>query len=153
AVWSSCSPDFGSRGVLDRFGQIEPAVLIACGRYRYGGKDVALGQRLDEVLAGLPSLRQLVLVDGDTDDRRPNPSPVPVQNWQDFYQPRGQPDVAALPLDHPLCIPYSRGTPGAPEGLGHPAGGLRRPPAWHWVQPWCSMTVRPSIPHQAICST
>src|SRR5690554_5315517 len=126
AVWSSCSPAFGSRGVVDRFGQIEPAVLIACGRYRYGGKDVTLGQRLDEVLAGLPSLRQLVLVDGDTDDRRPSPSPspVPVQDWQDFYQPGGQPDFAALPFDHPLYILYSSGTTGAPKCIVHRAGGV-----------------------------
>lgn len=124
AVWSSCSPDFGSRGVLDRFGQIEPAVLIACGRYRYGGKDVTLGQRLDEVLAGLPSLRQLVLVDGDADDRRPSPSPVQVQDWQDFYQPGGQPDFAALPFDHPLYILYSSGTTGAPKCIVHRAGGV-----------------------------
>src|SRR5690606_14660037 len=77
AVWSSCSPAFGSRGVLDPFGQIEPAVLIGCGRYRYGGKDVTLGQRLDEVLAGPRAPGQPVVGEGHTGDRRPSPTPTP----------------------------------------------------------------------------
>ncbi|MDU3295530.1 MAG: AMP-binding protein, partial [Pseudomonas aeruginosa] len=60
ATWSSCSPDFGTQGVIDRFGQIEPRVLIACAGYRYAGKSLDLTAKLNEVLAGLPGLEQLL---------------------------------------------------------------------------------------------
>ncbi|CEI20339.1 hypothetical protein PAMH19_5400 [Pseudomonas aeruginosa] len=62
ATWSSCSPDFGTQGVIDRFGQIEPRVLIACAGYRYAGKSLDLTAKLNEVLAGLPGLEQLLVV-------------------------------------------------------------------------------------------
>src|SRR5690606_5022967 len=62
ATWSSCSPDFGTQGVIDRFGQIEPKVLIAAAGYRYAGKNIDLTDKLNEILERLPSLQQLVVV-------------------------------------------------------------------------------------------
>src|SRR5690606_30017567 len=62
AVWSSCSPDFGVQGVLDRFGQIEPKVLIACDGYYYAGKTIELTERLTEIVSKLPSVEKVVIV-------------------------------------------------------------------------------------------
>ena len=124
AVWSSCSPDFGSRGIVDRFGQIEPRVLIACGGYCYGGKQVDLGERLTEVLEQLPTVEQLVLVEGNTDAQRPQARRARITDWASFYQPGGSPTFAALPFDHPLYILYTSGTTGVPKCIVHRAGGV-----------------------------
>ncbi|MDI7171920.1 hypothetical protein, partial [Escherichia coli] len=70
-TWSSCSPDFGTQGVIDRFGQIEPRVLIACAGYRYAGKSLDLTAKLNEVLAGLPGLEQLLVVPYDRPQAQP----------------------------------------------------------------------------------
>ena len=126
AIWSSCSPDFGSRGIIDRFGQIEPKVLIACSQYQYAGKTIALGERLNEVLRQLPSLEQVILVCGPADNA-PLPalqSRLPIEQWSRFYQPGGTPQFSALPFDHPLTILYSSGTTGAPKCIVHRAGGV-----------------------------
>src|SRR5690606_18807209 len=85
AVWSSCSPDFGSRGIVDRFGQIEPKVLIACGSYQYAGKRIDLGQRLSEVLPQLPSVKQLILVNAERHTPRSERTNVPTTDWDSFY--------------------------------------------------------------------
>src|SRR5690606_25367721 len=122
AVWSSCSPDFGSRGIVDRFGQIEPKVLIACGSYHYAGKRIDLGERLAEVLPQLPSLEQLVIVGAPA--QRPASSAVTVTNWDRFYQPGGVPTFLPLPFDHPLYILYSSGTTGVPKCIVHRSGGV-----------------------------
>lgn len=71
ATWSSCSPDFGTQGVIDRFGQIEPKVLIACAGYRYAGKVLDLTGKLNEILEKLPSLQQLVVVPYARPEARP----------------------------------------------------------------------------------
>lgn len=126
AIWSSCSPDFGSRGIIDRFGQIAPKILIACSEYQYAGKHIALGERLNEVLPQLPSVEQLIVVCGH-DDAAPLPAldtRLPVQQWSRFYRPAGNPQFAALPFDHPLTILYSSGTTGAPKCIVHRAGGV-----------------------------
>ena len=126
AVWSSCSPDFGSRGIIDRFGQIEPKVLIVCSSYQYAGKPIDLTERLSEVVQQLPSVDQLVLVPGPVAIKS---SPTAdsawtVHLWESFYQPGGTPEFLALPFDHPLYILYSSGTTGAPKCIVHRAGGV-----------------------------
>ena len=124
AVWSSCSPDFGVQGVLDRFGQIEPRVLVAADGYFYGGKTFDSLPRLAEILERLPTVERTVVIPYT---RREAPlagvrGAVP---WADFVGPhRGAPaSFAQLPFDHPLYILYSSGTTGVPKCIVHGAGG------------------------------
>jgi acetoacetyl-CoA synthetase len=110
AVWSSCSPDFGVQGVLDRFGQIEPRVFIAADSYQYGGKTFDQREKIAAVLEKLPSVTQAI---------------VGHQQWEQFLAPhRGAALVCdPLPFNHPLYILYSSGTTGVPKCIVHGAGG------------------------------
>ncbi|MCY3786648.1 MAG: AMP-binding protein, partial [bacterium] len=117
-VFSSCSPDFGANGVVDRFGQIRPRVLVAVDGYRYGGKDFDCLERLADVASRLPSLEHLVVI--PFLDPRPDLGGVPgAVLWEDFLAAGssaagGAPSLfAALPFDHPLYVLYSSGTTGA----------------------------------------
>src|SRR3989338_2560783 len=94
APWSSCSPDFGTQGVIDRFGQIEPKVLIAAAGYRYAGKNLDLTAKLNEILERLPSLEQLIVAPYSNTQAKAADfnSGAKVALWQDFYQPRRQPE-------------------------------------------------------------
>ena len=125
ATWSSCSPDFGTQGVIDRFGQIEPKVLIAAAGYRYAGKTIDLTDKLNEILAQLPSLERLVIVPYSRHEASPADykSVAPVALWQDFYQPGGAPQFTPVPFDQPLYILYSSGTTGVPKCIVHGVGG------------------------------
>lgn len=120
AVWSSCSPDFGASGVLDRFGQIEPKVLLACDGYHYGGKAHDIGAKLREVVAGLPGLEQLVIVPvlGRGVDA---PRAVAYADYLD--RNAGDLVFEQLPFAQPLYILYSSGTTGKPKCIVHGAGG------------------------------
>ena len=124
AVWSSCSPDFGVDGVLDRFGQIEPRLLIATDGYRYGGKTF---QRLDHLRAiaeRLPSVER-VLVVPSTQDRPALDGLSCAALWPDVMAAHTPGEIAfePLPFNHPLYILYSSGTTGPPKCIVHGAGG------------------------------
>jgi acetoacetyl-CoA synthetase len=124
AIWSSCSPDFGLQGVLDRFGQIEPKVLFCVDGYYYSGKSHDTLVRIADVTRQLPSLTRVVvvpyLVPRPIIDQIPNA--VHLGAFVAPYQPQ---DIAfkRLPFDHPLYILYSSGTTGVPKCIVHGAGG------------------------------
>ena len=124
ATWSSCSPDFGVQGVLDRFGQIEPRVLFAVDGYFYNGKTIDVVDRLKEIAANLPSLQKVVVVPYT----KRNPVIDGIANSVDvheFMAPYRPQDIRfeQLPFDHPLYILYSSGTTGVPKCIVHGAGG------------------------------
>ncbi len=122
AVFSSCSPDFGVRGVLDRFGQIEPKVLVACDGYRYAGKILPSHDKLAEIIVGLPSLAHVAIV--PFIDLGPKALPK-AEDWTMLLDkaPIAPLSFARLPFAHPLYIMYSSGTTGVPKCIIHSAGG------------------------------
>ena len=125
AIFTSASPDFGVQGVLDRFGQTEPKVLIACDGYYYGGKTVDVLDKLGEIVGQLPSVQRVVVVPYVHHDH--DLSHVPhARMYADFIAPFHFVDdieFAELPFDHPLYIMYSSGTTGVPKCIVHCAGG------------------------------
>ena len=124
AIWSSCSPDFGVKGVLDRFGQIEPRILFCADGYRYAGKEIDCLERVQTIVAELPSIERVVVVpylSADPDARLIRRA----MGWRDFVGAEEFPliDFERLPFDHPLYILYSSGTTGLPKCMVHGAGG------------------------------
>jgi acetoacetyl-CoA synthetase len=124
AVWSSCSPDFGVKGVLDRFGQIEPKLLILADGYFYNGKRFDNLAKAREIVAALPSVERVVVVPY-TQDQAALEGIAPSVMYDDFVAPftAGEIAFARLPFAHPLYILYSSGTTGVPKCIVHGAGG------------------------------
>ncbi len=124
AIWSSCSPDFGDKGVLDRFGQIEPKLFIACDGYWYNGKFQDVSDKLIAVEAALsPQKTVIVPYAGDTDAlvaRLMNA--ISLDGFVAPYTAKAV-EFERLPFDHPLYIMFSSGTTGIPKCIVHSAGG------------------------------
>jgi len=125
AIWSSCSPDFGPRGVLDRFGQITPKILISCDGYYYNGKTVSLSEKLSEIVPQLSSIVGVLilpLIGKDDEVARAIPNAITLSSaLSDFSATSIK--FNRLPFNHPLFILFSSGTTGVPKCIVHGAGG------------------------------
>ncbi|MGC9671211.1 acetoacetate--CoA ligase [Planosporangium sp. 12N6] len=118
AVWASCAPEFGARSVVDRFGQIEPTVLLAVAGYGYGGKDVDRRDQVAEIRAGLAGVRHVVHVPYGK-----NSLPDTV-GWDALLAEPGEPAFDPVPFAHPLYVLFSSGTTGKPKAIVHGHGGI-----------------------------
>lgn len=119
AVWSSCSPEFGDDAVVDRFGQINPRVLITADRTTYNHKLVEPAKKVDQILPRLPSVEMVITV-GSANLKNTQADCVP---WQEALNEAPFTDWDLFPFAHPLCIVYSSGTTGAPKCIVHGTGG------------------------------
>ena len=125
AVFTSVSPDFGVDGIVDRFAQVEPVVLVGVARYFYAGREHDIRPNLAAVAEALPSVRLRVLVPAGVDDSRPSDL-TGWFGWPEWLQayPAGEPTFERFAFDQPWYVLYSSGTTGRPKCIIHRAGGV-----------------------------
>jgi acetoacetyl-CoA synthetase len=121
AVWSSCSPDFGTHAVIDRFAQIEPKVLIAVDRYVYGGKIFDKSDVVGDLVKALPTLEQIIIIS----EKDTVTLTKPVHTWRSVLKLQStELEFVKVPFQHPIWVLYSSGTTGLPKAIMHSQGGI-----------------------------
>ncbi len=123
AVWSCCSPDFGSRGIIDRFQQIEPKVLLAVDGYTYGGRQFDRSKETNAIIAALPTLTHAVIIDNLGNGATVTGAPS-ILSWDELVANPGELIFEQVPFAHPLWILYSSGTTGLPKPIVQSQGGI-----------------------------
>jgi acetoacetyl-CoA synthetase len=126
AIWTSCSPDFGGRGISDRFGQLSPRLLFCVDSYRYGGRDYDRSAEMEQVILALGGLEHVIHVPGPLG--RPISAAIGVRTWDELMDHPSVPaagfEFEQVPFGHPLWILFSSGTTGLPKAITHSHGGI-----------------------------
>ena len=121
-IWSSCSPDFGVEGVVDRFGQIEPKLFLAVDGYSYNGKEIDTSSTVKSIVELIPSIKDTIIIPF-LDEFPKHDTKNNIIYWSDLIKEKATLEFTSLPFDHPLYILFSSGTTGLPKCIVHGVGG------------------------------